>query len=219
MAVQAHGGRGEVRGRGKRFGQTVRCHGPGQGLSFGEVVFFREYSVAQETVVAGIDPVLQAIGKIPAGIFIVTVGAAGTPQAVGTLISFVQQISMVPLCLVLAVKKGRALHTALSAAGGAGTKPTFVLNIAAASDKALLKKYAADEATGKEAFAGVPHKTLASGLTVLTDACAYLECELVKIVDVGTDHDLMICRPCGGKLLGEASQKPAVHLRRDGSKY
>ncbi|MEI8197750.1 MAG: flavin reductase family protein [Phycisphaerae bacterium] len=178
--------------------------------------------MAQETVVAGIDPVLQAMGKIPSGVFVLTTGAAGATQAVGTLVSFVQQVSMQPLYLMIAVKKSRALHAALSspAAGGGGQNvKRFVINIAAASDKALLKKYAAAEHSGNEAFAGVPHKLLASGQTVLTDACAYLECELVKIVDVGADHDLFIGRPVGGELLGEPNRKPAVHLRHDGSKY
>lgn len=176
--------------------------------------------MVQATAGTDIDPILQAVGKIPAGIFVMTVGATGSAQAVGTLISFVQQVSMEPLYLVAAVKKSRALHAALSgsATGGEANK-RFVLNIAAASDKVLLKKYATAEFTGAEAFAGVPYKALASGQTVLTDACAYLECELVKIVDIGADHDLIIGRPVGGKLLGEPGHKPAVHLRHDGSKY
>jgi flavin reductase (DIM6/NTAB) family NADH-FMN oxidoreductase RutF len=161
------------------------------------------------------DPIpglLQAIGKIPSGVFVLTTGHG--ESAVGMLISLVQQISLDPLVIALAVRKGRTMAHALE-----GPNTRFVLNITAATDKSLLKKYARETVTGSHAFSGIKHKTLPSGQTVLTDACAYLECELVKIVDFNGDHDLYIGKVLNGELLNEGTAKPTVHVRHDGSKY
>lgn len=177
-----------------------------------------ENGVVQGSAVTEVKPMLCALGKIPSGIFVITaVGHGG--GGVGTLVSFVQQVSMEPLLIMLAVKKGRAIYEVLKPGSGNNSPKLFVLNIAATGDKALLKKYAQGEMIGAEAFAGVPHQFLASGQVVLKDASAYLECEVVKLVDLGADHDLIIGRPISGGLLGDPPRKPALHLRRDGSKY
>jgi len=175
----------------------------------------QELDVAKGLPSAEINPMLRALGKIPSGIFVITTTHGG---GVGTLVSFVQQVGMEPLLIMLAVKKGRAILHALRS--DSQPEPLrFVVNIAATGDKALLKKYAQKEMTGAEAFAGVPHLKLDSGQVVLKDAYAYLECQVVQVVDVGGDHDLILGRPLSGALLGDPLRKPAVHLRRDGGKY
>ena len=158
-------------------------------------------------------PVLQAIGQIPSGVFIVTVGKAGDAEASGTLVSLVQQVAIEPLYLGLAVRRGRALAAALTP----GRK--FVLNICHAGDKHLLRHFAKESRNGAGAFAGVAARQLDSGLTVLTEACAYIECEIVRKLEMGADHDLFIARAHDGALLGDGDLKPMVHVRHDGSKY
>lgn len=170
-----------------------------------------------ESTVEPVLPLLQAVGKIPSGLFIATAGRPGSPEAVATIVSFVQQLSFEPLCIGLAIKKGRPL--ALALAQPSPSRRRFVLNITHAGDKTLLRRYAKSAAIGPQAFDGVAHRVLESGQAVLLDACAYVECELLTVVDFGADHDLFIGRSVSGDLLGDGAHKPIVHIRHDASRY
>lgn len=162
-----------------------------------------------------VEPVRAALGRIPSGVFIVTAGEGA--RAVGTMVSLVQQISLEPACVEVALKPERSLARLLRE-GGVGTR--LVINVCHAGDKTLLRKYAKASQTGAEAFAGVRTRRLeGSGGTVLLDACAYLECELRQVVPFGADHDLYIVQVTGGGLLGDGGLKPVVHVRHDGGKY
>ena len=166
-----------------------------------------------DSTVEPVLPVLQAIGQIPSGVFIITVGKPGDADAVGTMVSFVQQVAMEPLYVALAVKQGRALVAALTP----GRK--FAVNICHAGDKHVLRCFAKNSQRGPNAFDGVDTRQLDSGLTILTDACAYIECEMVRKLEFGADHDLYIALAHDGALIGDGDLKPMVHLRQDGSKY
>jgi len=156
-------------------------------------------------------PILQAVGRIPSGLFVVTAGRGEKSSA--ALMSFVQQISMEPLYVGVSIKKGRALAESMKVG------ERFVINILHAGDKILLRKYAAAASVGDDVHAGVRSRTLEHGGVVLLDACAYIECTLEKIVDFGADHDLYVGCAVDGELLGEPTLKPTVHIRHDGSKY
>lgn len=167
--------------------------------------------IIQDSTAEPVLPLLQAVGKIPSGLFIITAGQG--MHATGTLVSFVQQISIEPLYIGVAVHKERQLGAVLQRAG------SFVLNICHAGSKTLLRKYAKNSLHGEEAFRDLPTRRLDSGNIILLDACGYIECELVKLLDFGGDHDLFVGRAQNGDLLGDPPGKPAVHIRHDGSKY
>ena len=167
--------------------------------------------IIQDSTAEPVLPLLQAIGRIPSGLFIVTAGQG--PHASGTLVSFVQQISIEPLYIGIAVHKERQLARILQQAR------MFVINVCHAGDKTLLRKYAKNSLRGDEAFSGLRTQRLDSGNVVLLDACAYVECELVKVLEFGGDHDLFIGRAQSGDLLGDTPGKPVLHVRHDGSKY
>ncbi len=167
--------------------------------------------IIQDSTAEPVIPLLQAIGKIPSGLFIITAGQG--PHASGTLVSFVQQVSIEPLYVGVAVHKDRKLSDVLQRAH------TFVINVCHAGDKTLLRKYAKNSLLGDEAYSGVRTRRLDSGSMVLLDACCFIECELVKVVDFGGDHDLFVGRAVNGEMMGEPAGKPVVHIRHDGSKY
>ena len=167
--------------------------------------------IIQDSTAEPVLPLLQAIGKIPSGLFVISAGHG--PHASGTLVSLVQQVSIEPLYIGVAVHKDRKLSRILPHAG------TFVINVCHSGDKVLLRRYARNSLEGDAAFSDVRTRRLDSGNIVLLDACAYIECELVQVVDLGGDHDLFIGRAQEGDLLGDPVGKPVVHVRHDGSKY
>jgi flavin reductase (DIM6/NTAB) family NADH-FMN oxidoreductase RutF len=167
--------------------------------------------IIQDSTGKPVIPLLHAIGKIPSGLFIITAGQGS--HATGTLVSFVQQISIEPPYIGIAVRKDGALAQSLPKAG------TFVINICHSGDKTLLRKYAKGTQEGEAAFSDVRTRRLDSGNIVLLDACSFIECELVNVLDFGGDHDLFIARARAGDLIGDPPGKPVVHIRHDGSKY
>jgi len=156
-------------------------------------------------------PLLQAVGKIPSGLFVITAGMG--PNATATLVSLVQQVSLEPLYVAVGVHHGRALGAALRKA------KSFVINIIHAGDKILLRKYAKGNQEGDLAFADMAHRRLDTGNSILLDACAYIECELATVLSFGGDHELFVGRAVAGDLLGDGHRQPTVHIRHDGSKY
>jgi flavin reductase (DIM6/NTAB) family NADH-FMN oxidoreductase RutF len=154
---------------------------------------------------------LKAVGRVPSGLFVLTAGKG--ESAIATLVSFVQQLSIDPLLLGVALKPARAASAVLA------REKHFVINILHAGDKSLLRAFAKKSASGKDAFAAVDSRPLPTGGAVLLEACAFIECELTAVLDVAGDHSLYVGRVVGGDLLGDPGAKPTVHVRQDGGKY
>jgi flavin reductase (DIM6/NTAB) family NADH-FMN oxidoreductase RutF len=154
---------------------------------------------------------LQALGRVPSGLFVLTAGKGD--DAVAMLVSFVQQLSIEPLILGVALKPDRAASAAIA------REKHFVINVLHAGDKSLLRTFAKKSTAGKDAFAAVSSRPLPAGGAILLEACAFIECELSSVLEVGGDHQLYVGRVVGGDLLGDPAARPTVHVRQDGGKY
>ncbi len=150
----------------------------------------------------------QALARITSGAFILTLrdGEAG-PRAV--VLSFVQQVSLAPPRIVVSIHKERSIIPALERTG------TFVLNICADGEQALLQRLTDGAEEPGRVLAGQPTRSVAEGL-VLESASAYLTCRVAQRVDIG-DHWLYIAEVTDGAPL--ADRPPLVHVRRSGLKY
>jgi len=164
-----------------------------------------------DSTVEPVLPLLRAVGKIPSGIFVLTVGNG--PNAAAMLVSFVQQLSREPMCIGVGVHQARQIAPIIEESRG------FTLNICHAGDKILMRKYARHVQIGDEAFAGVRTRRLENGAIILLDACAYIWCDFHKRIDFGADHDLFIGVATIGDLNSDSDAKPVVHIRHDGSNY
>jgi flavin reductase (DIM6/NTAB) family NADH-FMN oxidoreductase RutF len=69
---------------------------------------------------------------------------------------------------------------------------------------------------GEAAFTGLEVTRLPSGLIVLDEALAYLECQVVVRCPAG-DHDLFLGQVLAGRLLAQG--QPMVHVRKSGAHY
>jgi flavin reductase (DIM6/NTAB) family NADH-FMN oxidoreductase RutF len=67
------------------------------------------------------------------------------------------------------------------------------------------------------AFEGVKTERTERGVVVLAEALAWLECEVAGVFETGGDHDLVVGRVIGGKLVKDG--KPFVHVRGNGMRY
>jgi flavin reductase (DIM6/NTAB) family NADH-FMN oxidoreductase RutF len=156
------------------------------------------------------DPVLgRAIGRIPSGVYILTVSHAGRSTA--ALMSWVQQAAFEPLSVSVAFAKDRlALELVREARA-------FALSILPQDDKVLMKKYARGIKPDEDPFAGIGTAQTPAGQTYLTDAVAWLDCSLTQVFDFGGDHVLAIARVSAGQIIRDTA--PFTHVRGSGYHY
>jgi len=155
----------------------------------------------------GADPLAQALGRIPSGLFVVTAGGPG--ETSGFVASFVQQVGFTPPTVMVAIGAGRE-HLALIRATG-----RFAISVLGEGNRTLLKAFfgAAD---GREGLARVATLVTPNGATVLTGALAWLDCRLASETTVG-DHTVIFGTVEAGERTGEGG--PLVHVRRNGLTY
>jgi flavin reductase (DIM6/NTAB) family NADH-FMN oxidoreductase RutF len=152
------------------------------------------------------DPVL---GRIPSGIFILTVGTGA--RATGMLASWVMQAGFEPPTVTVAVKLGRYVCDWLTEG------QPFVLNLVSEGQTNLLKHFGKGFDPGTPAFQGLAVSHCARGVPILNDALGHLECEPASHVDSG-DHRVFLAKIARGRLIN-ADGKPMVHIRKSGANY
>jgi len=146
-----------------------------------------------------------ALGRVPSGLFIVTMrnGEAET----GLLTSWVQQCSFEPPQISLAVRTEREVNAWLTPGA------RFTVNILGEGEKSLVSHFARGFALDEPAFTGLSIRHPEGYPAVLTDALAYLLCEVAGQCPAG-DHNLFIARVNDGHMQGDS--RPKIHVRKNG---
>lgn len=155
-----------------------------------------------------VESLAAALGRVPSGIFVLVAGQG--ERATAMLASWVQQCSFDPPQVSVAVRRERSIHGLLT--DGA----PFTLNIVPIHATEFLKHFGKGFEPGEPAFAGFAVERTSTGVAVLTDALAHLDCRVSGRCDAG-DHDLLVARVVGGRL--HADDKPMVHVRKSGLRY
>jgi flavin reductase (DIM6/NTAB) family NADH-FMN oxidoreductase RutF len=156
----------------------------------------------------GVKEIAAAVGRIPSGLFIVTVARAAAET--GFLASWVQQCSFEPLMVSVAVKNGRAISDWLT------PEISFVVNVLEEDQTDLLVHFGKGFAMNEPAFNGLEVDRSLAGAPVLSDALAFLDCRVAGRFRTG-DHELFTGTVIGGRVLAEG--RPMVHVRKNGSHY
>ncbi len=148
--------------------------------------------------------IAAALGRIPSGLFVVTV------RDTGMLGSWVQQCSFDPPQLTVAIRQGRPVLDWLKEGAA------FAVNVIPEGQKALVAHFGKGFEPGQPAFDGIEWTRQGDSAPLLTAALACLDCRVVKCVEAG-DHVLIVGRVVEG--IVNQDGKPAVHTRKDGLRY
>lgn len=151
----------------------------------------------------------RPLGRIPSGLFIVS--ATHQDRSSGMLASWVQQASFEPPTVSIALGKDREVLDLARASG------RVAVSILGENDSALMKKYARGIKPGEDAFGGMNTLQTPGGIPVLADALGYLDCEILRAIDFGADHALLIAQVMAGQLFKDAM--PFRHIRGNGFHY
>lgn len=141
------------------------------------------------------DKFQEVLAKFPLGVSVATLGRGGVESAL--TISWMSPVSFEPPHVMIAVDK---LH--LSVDFLKSTK-NFVLNLLKADQAKLAGVFAKQSVQGENKLAGVKTREAPSGAPILTDALAYLDCEVAQTLEVG-DHLLFIGKVTECDVLNDA---------------
>jgi flavorubredoxin/flavin reductase (DIM6/NTAB) family NADH-FMN oxidoreductase RutF len=152
----------------------------------------------------------KAIGRISGGLYIITATKGSMKGAM--LASWVAQASFDPPGFTIAVAKDRAIESLMQVGD------RFVLNILEADNyQHLMKHFLKRFPPGADRFAGVKTQTAENGSPILTDALAYLECEVVSRMEA-SDHWIVYSKVDIGRV-SHPDALTAVHHRKVGNYY
>jgi flavin reductase (DIM6/NTAB) family NADH-FMN oxidoreductase RutF len=160
-----------------------------------------------------ISPLSQALGRIPSGLYILTIRHEG--RSTGMLASWVQQAGFDPPMLTVAVNHDRYVADWIEAAG------RFTLNQLATGSKAMIRHFGRGFASDANAFDGLelqPEDTTLGG-PVLASALAYLDAEVAGQIKItGGDHRIFLGRIIAGSVQ-QTEAEPFLHVRANGFHY
>ncbi len=152
----------------------------------------------------------KAIGRISGGLYIITAKKGDIKSAM--LASWVAQASFEPPGFTIAVAKDRAIESLMQVGD------TFVLNILEEGKyQSLMKHFLKRFKPGADRFAGVKTQTAQNGSPILTDALAYLECEVLTRMEC-SDHWIVYSQVTDGRVANPQGLT-AVHHRKVGNHY
>lgn len=152
----------------------------------------------------------KALGRLSGGLYIITAQKGEVNSAM--LASWVAQASFQPFGISIAVAKDRAIEALMHV----GDK--FVLNVLAEDNyQALMKHFLKRFAPGADRFAGIKTQPANNGCPILTDAVAYLECEVQSRMEL-SDHHIVYATVDTGRV-SNPDALPAVHHRKVGNHY
>ena len=152
---------------------------------------------------AGADPAQfrALLGRFATGVSILTTRQPdGRPT--GMTASSIASVSLSPPQLLVCVDRRHEMHAAMEASGH------FVLNVLAADQEALSRRFASDAAPG-DRFDGVGYRDNERGLPVLDGVLAHIECEKTNAVAAG-DHTVFLGLVTGGAV---TERRPLLYYR------
>jgi len=149
----------------------------------------------------GVEPALfrQLLGRFATGVTILTTRTPGG-EPIGMTASSVASVSLDPPLVLASVDRRHEMHAALEAASH------FVLNVLAADQEALSRRFAADE---PNRFGGVGFHPNKQGIAVLDGVLAHIECEKQATIAAG-DHTVFLGLVVGG---GVTDRRPLLYYR------
>jgi len=146
----------------------------------------------------------RVLWTMPSGLYVV--GSRDGDRRNGMTLNWATQLSFEPKLLGISVEKEAYTHE-LIAGGGA-----FSLCIIDREDRAIVRKFTkpVEVDVAAATLNGFPYRDGVTGVPILTQAVAYVECEVRQAVDVG-DHTLFI-----GEIVdagfGKAEDTPVLRM-------
>ncbi len=125
----------------------------------------------------------------------------------GMTASWVSQVSLHPLMVMVSIAPPRYSHTLIQESG------IFAVNVLTTDHVDLAKRFGYKSGRTIDKFAGLTWTTAVTGAPILPQACAYLDLKLVHSFTAG-DHTLFVGEVVAAKILHPEGQ-PLIFKKTD----
>jgi flavin reductase (DIM6/NTAB) family NADH-FMN oxidoreductase RutF len=146
--------------------------------------------------------ITQALSRIPSGRFLLTAAHDGARSAI--LVTWVQPCAADSPLVMTALATSRPVTPLIRDSRG------FALCQIAADDRFLSRKFATTPVQGEDPFVGLDTFTAASGAPIVSRAMSYLDCELVRHVDLEADCGLYVGLVRAGGVLNDGAPEVVI---------
>ena len=137
----------------------------------------------------------QVLTRLPYGFYAITSRAGEDVNAM--VANWVTQVSFEPRLITLGLQKTCYTHGLIQAGR------VFAVNLFLKADAEAIKPFTKGRSKNPDKMTDANYSPAPmTGCPVLEGAAAYIECEVVEIVDLGGDHDLVV-----GKVVGAGVEK------------
>ena len=137
----------------------------------------------------------QVLTRLPYGFYAITSRAGEDVNAM--VANWVTQVSFEPRLITLGLQKTCYTHELIQAGR------VFAVNLFLKADAEAIKPFTKSRSKNPDKMTDANYSPAPmTGCPVLEGAAAYIECEVVEIVDLGGDHDLVV-----GKVVGAGVEK------------
>ncbi len=147
-------------------------------------------------------PLSQAIGQIPSGLFILTAAYNGSRS--GVLVTWVQQCATHPPLVMAAVS------TTMPVVPLIRDSRSFALCQVGAEDRLLAHRFNGGAVDHEDPFLSLPVTESPNGAPILQNALSWLDCEVIRHIDLESDYGLYVGRILHGGMLNGG--KPAIRM-------
>ena len=147
--------------------------------------------------------IAAAVLQIPRGLFILTSACEGHRS--GVLTKWVQPCSTIPPLVMVAIAKGSPVEPLIR------DSRAFALCQIGANDRLLMRRFASPPERFEDPFVTLPAHPGENGSPIIDRALSYLDCQVVRHIDLDADHRLYVGQIVAGAIMDPAGQ-PAVEV-------
>ena len=158
------------------------------------------------------DVIKNVLKRLPYGFYSVT--SRNGDEVNAMVLNWMTQVSFEPRLLSIAVQK-TSFTFRLIEDGRA-----FIVNVFNQEDFDLIKPLTKGRSKNPEKMKSIEyHLDSVTGLPILKDAAAYLECKVLSIHDVGGDHNIIVGEIVGAGVQKEGDVNDTLALSKIGWSY
>lgn len=158
------------------------------------------------------DPIKDALKLMPYGFYSLTSRNGDDVNAM--VANWITQASFDPRRIVIGLQKTCYTHGVIEKGG------VFALNIFRQEDKEAVMPFTKGRAKNPDKMEEATYRPApVTGCPVLEGAAAYIEFEMLDMIDIGGDHDLLVGKPVGAEILQEIDVEDTLNLPELGWSY
>ncbi|MGW8318065.1 MAG: flavin reductase family protein [Candidatus Promineifilaceae bacterium] len=158
------------------------------------------------------DPIKDALNMMPYGFYVVTSRSGDDVNAM--VANWITQASFEPRLVAMGLQKTSYTH------GLVEKGRVFAINILRQGDEEYLMPFTKGRSKSPDKMKEAKYtEAPETGCPIIEGTAAYIELEVQELIDIGGDHDILVGKPVGAKVLKPSEPDEVMTLPYIGWSY